>query len=178
MPDDLTRRDFSTRMASLLLLPSATSRAFSTELTPTAKEVTWSESIHQEVTVDASRRRVYEALTDAKRFTALMAFSMVPKAPLAQIADTAGGAFALFDGHIVGRQLELVPDQRIVQAWRVVDWEPGIYSIARFQLRDKGSKTTVILDHTGFPDGLGKHLASGWHLNYWQPLEKYLAQSR
>ncbi|HTD84272.1 MAG TPA: SRPBCC domain-containing protein, partial [Gemmatimonadaceae bacterium] len=75
---------------------------------------------------------------------------------------------------IIGRHLELVPDKRIVQAWRVVPWDPGIYSIARFQLNGQDSKTTIVFDHTGFPNGLGQHLADGWHQNYWEPLRKYL----
>jgi acetyl esterase/lipase len=28
----------------------------------------------------------------------------------------------------LGRQVELVPNQRIVQAWRVADWKPGDYN--------------------------------------------------
>src|SRR5438270_499090 len=85
----------------------------------------------------------------------------------AEIARSAGGSFSVFGGHIVGRQLELVPDRRIVQAWRVVDWPPGIYSIAKFELTDRGGKTQLVFDHTGFPTGLGEHLAQGWRANYW-----------
>jgi activator of HSP90 ATPase len=117
---------------------------------------------------------VYETLTDARRFSALMPFSTVPTAPPAQIAREVGGTFALFGGHIIGRHLELVPDVRIVQAWRVIDWEPGIFSVARFQLKEQGATTKIVFDHSGFPNGQGQHLASGWHLNYWEPLRKVL----
>lgn len=174
--DEFTRREFSSRLASLLVFGSGFGVGVGAKLSPVVDEVSrTAESIHQQVTLNASRRRVYEALTDAKRFTALTAFSAVPRSAPAQIADKVGGRFALFNGHIIGRHLELLPDQRIVQAWRVADWEPGIYSIARFQLADKGSKTTILFDHSGFPNGLGQHLASGWHTNYWEPLRKYLA---
>ena len=44
----------------------------------------------------------------------------------AKIDPVVGGTFSLFDGHIIGRILELVPDQRIVEAWRVVDWPAGV----------------------------------------------------
>jgi activator of HSP90 ATPase len=86
-----------------------------------------------------------------------------------------GGTFSIFGGHIVGRHLELLPDERLVQAWRVPDWKPGIFSIARFQLNKQGSGTRLVFDHTGFPQGLGQHLADGWKANYWEPLQKYLA---
>ena len=67
-----------------------------------------------------------------------------------------------------------VPDQRIVQAWRVVDWNPGVYSIVKFELNQQGSGTKLVFDHTGFPVGLAKHLADGWKEHYWEPLQKYL----
>jgi activator of HSP90 ATPase len=174
LPDELTRREFSTRLASLFAFTSITGRGMAAPLSPSSNEVIRTDAIHQEVTLKANRHRVYEALTDAKQFSALMAYSTVPKAPPAQIAPDVGGTFSIFGGHIVGRHLELVPDQRIVQAWRVVDWAPGIFSIARFQLKDKSSATTIVFDHIGFPNGQATHLASGWHLNYWEPLRKYL----
>jgi activator of HSP90 ATPase len=43
-----------------------------------------------------------------------------------EISQQVGGAFSLFGGHIVGHQIELVTNERIVQAWRVVDWSPGV----------------------------------------------------
>ena len=68
-----------------------------------------------------------------------------------KLVKQVGGTFTLFGGHIVGRHLELVPNERIVQAWRVVDWEPGWYSIARFELVEQGSGTKIVFDHLGFP---------------------------
>lgn len=174
LADELTRREFSTRLASLLAFTSVARQERGAALSPSSGEVIRTDAIHQEVTLNANRHRVYEALTDARQFSGLMAYSTVPKAPPAQIARDVGGTFSVFGGHIVGRHLELVPDQRIVQAWRVVDWAPGIFSIARFQLRDNGSGTRIIFDHSGFPNDQATHLASGWHLNYWEPLRKYL----
>lgn len=174
LPDELTRREFSTRMPSLLAFTSVIGRGIAGSFSPASDEVIRTDAIHQEVTLNANRHRVYEALTDARQFSGLMVYSTVPKAPPAQIGREVGGTFSIFGGHIVGRHLELVPDQRIVQAWRVVDWAPGIFSIARFEIKDQGSRTMIVFDHIGFPSGQAKHLASGWHLNYWEPLKKYL----
>ena len=74
----------------------------------------------------------------------------------------------------MGRHVELVPNERIVQAWRVVTWDPGVYSIAKFELKEQGSETRLVFDHTGFPNGKAEHLADGWKQNYWEPLRKYL----
>ena len=92
-----------------------------------------------------------------------------------EISREAGGAFSLFGGYVTGRHIELVPNERIVQAWRAGSWDPGIYSIARFELVEQGSGTKIVFDHTGFPKGDGEHLAAGWKMNYWEPLEKLLA---
>jgi activator of HSP90 ATPase len=136
------------------------------------------EAIHQENVFRASRKRVYEALTETKQFDKLVKLSGISDAlgtKPTQISNEVGGAFTIFGGHIIGRQLELLPDERIVQAWRVMDWEPGWYSIAKFNLVEQGAGTKIVFDHTGFPKGLGEHLASGWKEHYWDTLEKYLS---
>jgi activator of HSP90 ATPase len=137
------------------------------------------EAIHLEPVFKASRKRVYEALTDSKQFDKVMQLSGAMQSmhlgeKPAEISKEAGGAFALFGGYITGRNIELVPNERIVQAWRVGSWAPGVYSIAKFGLVEEGSGTKIMFDHTGFPNGEAEHLASGWKSNYWEPMGKFL----
>ena len=137
------------------------------------------EAIHQEPVFHANRKRVYEALTDAKQFQKVVELSDAMKTmklgtKTAEISREEGGSFALFGGYITGRQVELVPSERIVQAWRVGSWGPGVYSIAKFELTEQGDGTKIIFDHVGFPEGTAQHLAEGWNSNYWEPLAKYL----
>ncbi len=92
----------------------------------------------------------------------------------------AGGAFSCFGGVITGRNVELLPDRRIVQAWRVAMWPEGLYSIVKVELRPQGTETRLTLDHVGFPEEMRAHLngedpEGGWHRQYWEPLKKYLA---
>ena len=124
-------------------------------------------SLHQEVDFKASSHRIYEILLDSKQFTA---FSGAP----AEISPNEGGAFSMFGGKIVGRNVELVPDQRIVQAWRPAYWNLGEYTLVKFELKPQGSETRVLLDHTGFHEGDFGHFDSGWRQHYWEPLAKYL----
>jgi uncharacterized protein YndB with AHSA1/START domain len=138
-----------------------------------------SEAIHQEPVFTASRKRVYDALTDARQFDRVIQLSGAMQAMHlpdmhAEISREEGGAFKLFGGYITGRQVELVPNLRIVEAWRAGRWDPGIYSIARFELVDEGSGTRIIFDHTGFPREDAEGLASGWKAHYWEPLQKLL----
>ena len=140
-----------------------------------------SEAIHQEMTFDASRHRVYAALTETNRFDRVTRLSdgkellAAPGAKPTTISVTVGGPFTLFGGYITGRHLELAPGERLVQAWRTASWKPGEYSIVSFVLHDEGPKSRLVFDHRGFPDGTGSHLATGWHAHYWDPLTKYLA---
>jgi activator of HSP90 ATPase len=138
------------------------------------------ESIHQEAVFKASRQRVYEAITDAKQFDKVIQLSGVMQSmhlgdKPAEISREVGGAFTLFGGYITGRHVELVPSERIVQAWRTGSWAPGIYSIAKFELVEQGAGAKLVFDHTGFPKGEAESLASGWKAHYWEPIEKLLA---
>jgi activator of HSP90 ATPase len=122
-------------------------------------------SIHLEVPLPADPQRTYDALLQSAHFTRMTG------AP-AEIEAREGGAFSCFGGLIVGRQVELVPGRRIVQAWRVANWEPGVYSLARFELHADGAGTRIVFDHTGFPQDQAAHLEAGWEANYWKPLRE------
>jgi activator of HSP90 ATPase len=125
-------------------------------------------SLHQEVAFTASPQRIYDVLLDSRQFAA---FTGLP----AEIDPKEGGAFKMFGGLIVGRNVELVPNQRIVQAWRPTSWDPGVYSLVEFELKPQGSGTLVVLDHTGFPESDFDGLNSGWPERYWNPLKKFFA---
>ena len=123
--------------------------------------------IHQEADFSLPPKRVYEALVTGKEFQAFSGMA-------ATINGVVGGAFTLFDGHILGRNVELVPGERLVQAWRTVDWPKGVYSIVRFELEARGTGTHLVFDQTGFPEAERASLTAGWESHYWAPLKKYL----
>jgi len=131
------------------------------------------DAIHQEVVFGASPKRLYDALLDAKQF------SEFTGGAAAEIDPKVGGAFSCFGGVITGRNIELLPNQRIVQAWRVAIWPEGVYSIVKFELQPQGSSTRVVMDQAGFPEQMRAHLNGeeangGWQRQYWEPLKKYL----
>ena len=164
-----TRRAFATQLAALapLTLLGRFRLAAAGAQDPTISRT--AEAIHQEVPFAAPPQRVYEALLDDKQF------ARVTGGQATAIDRTAGGAFSLFGARIKGRNVELVPNQRVVQAWRSEGWEPGLYSIVRFELKVEGAGTRLVFDHTGFPVGQADHLVDGWKTNYWDPLAHFLA---
>lgn len=150
---------------------------------PDGGDVLPAESIHQEPEFKAEPGRIYEALLDERTFDTLVRLSpdmhelMGPGTAATRIVRTEGGSFCLFGGHIVGINIELLPNARIVQAWRAANWPPGVFSVARFELTSLAAGTRIVFDHRGFPDGAAAHLAAGWKQHYWEPLASFLAQS-
>ena len=123
-------------------------------------------SIHYDLEFKPGPQRLYQAILDQKQFAAL---SGMPAA----IDPVAGGTFTMFGGLIEGRTVELIPNKRIVQAWRPSHWDPGIYSIVHFELKPRDAGTALAFDHTGFPIGDYDHLDWGWRHHYWEPLRKF-----
>ena len=155
-----TRRSFA-----LAGLPLIAATRISAQESEAKRGITASRAIHQEEDFSASPKRTYEALLDAKQFRTLTGMD-------AEMHPEVGGTFKLFGGQIVGRNVELIPDRRIVQAWRPAGWPEGVYSIARFELEAHGTGTRIVFDHTGFPSKSAESLADGWHEHYWAGLRK------
>ena len=184
----VSRRDYSVRLASFFsMLGLAGCRAAHGAGGPQTSRLSGRgeishtpEAIHQEVVFNASRKRVYEALTDTTQFDKVVQLSeagMSMGNRATQISRKVGGSFSIFGGHIVGRHIEMVFNERLVQAWREITWSAGVYSIVKFELAEQGAGAKLVFDHTGFPQGAAEHLAIGWKANYWEPLRKYLGQT-
>lgn len=125
-------------------------------------------SVHQEVQFDAPPAKVFAALTDATQHAAYTGGA-------SQIDSTPGGAFVQHDGQITGRTLHVDADALLVQAWRVEAWPAGVYSIVRYALTETKAGTTLVLDHTGLPEGAADMIAQGWDMRYWAPMKAFFA---
>jgi uncharacterized protein YndB with AHSA1/START domain len=130
-------------------------------------------SIHQETFIGAPPQQVFELLTRGSLFSAATGQP-------AEITDREGDSFSLFGGRVEGRQIELVPGQRVVQAWRFGTahpsaWEPGVYSTVRFTLEPAGDGTRLVIDHTGIPAEWIEHISLGYPTFYQDPIAKFFA---
>jgi activator of HSP90 ATPase len=186
-PTLITRRALAVRVATLpLALTSAARGLADSPSSNVATAITdglshASEAIHQELLFDAGPQRVYDALTSGKSFDAITRLSdgdarlKAAGAKPTAIDGEVGGTFTLFGGYVTGRNLEMLPAERLVQAWRAGSWKAGAFSIAAFSFVKAGTRTRLLFDHRGFPDGEGASLAQGWHLHYWGPLTTFLS---
>jgi uncharacterized protein YndB with AHSA1/START domain len=128
-------------------------------------------SIHQEALIAAPPQQVFELLTNGNLFSAATGMP-------AEISDREGDAFSAFGGRVEGRQIELVPGERVVQAWRFgaeheTPWDPGVYSTVRFTLEPAGDATRLVIDHTGIPEQWVEHISGGYPTFYEDPIARF-----
>ena len=126
-------------------------------------------TIRQSVTIKASPRAVYDALTDSRRHTALTGSP-------ARIARRPGGAFTAYGGYISGVNLELVPGKKIVQLWRSKGWPKYHYSTVTYTLARVMDGTRLRFTQEGVPDDDYEDKRTGWITHYWQPLQAKLGK--
>jgi uncharacterized protein YndB with AHSA1/START domain len=131
-------------------------------------------SIHQEALIEATPLEVYAYLTDGETFAEATGAA-------ARLEARAGSAFSLFDARVEGRQIELTPGERVVQAWRFGDghpdaWDVGVYSIVRFTLTAEGDRTRFVVDHEAIPAEWHDHIETGYPIFYAEPMTRYFAE--
>ena len=123
-------------------------------------------SIHQQAMIPASPEQVYAVLADADALSGLSGLS-------GKAGRSAGEEFSAFDGNVTGRQIELVPGTRIVQAWRFPRFQEGVYTIVHFTLTAAEEGTLLTLDQYGEPEDWHDHIATNWPTFYLTPLTKH-----
>ena len=122
--------------------------------------------IRQKVTFKAGAHGVYELLMDAKKHSELAGDE-------AKISRKVGGKFNV-GGYIEGVNLELVPDEKIVQSWRYDDWPADQFSKATFSFKEEGGKTKMTFTQTGVPAQFYEDIKQGWIDYYWTPMKEML----
>jgi activator of HSP90 ATPase len=123
-------------------------------------------NIRQSVTFKASAHAVYEVLMDSKKHSILAGDE-------AKISRKVGGKFNV-GSYIEGVNLELVPDEKIIQTWRYEDWPKGHFSKAAFLLKELDGKTRLTFTQTGVPARFYEDIKQGWIDYYWTPMKEML----
>lgn len=123
----------------------------------------------QSTTFNATAQEVYEALLDSKKHTAFTGAH-------AKIDKKVNGKFSVYDGYCHGYNIELVKNEKIVQAWHFAEdgWPDDLFSECTFLLEQTGNKTKLTFVQTGVPENKVTALTSGWKEYYWKPLKEYL----
>jgi activator of HSP90 ATPase len=130
-------------------------------------------AIEQSVTFGATPAELYELFMDSSKHSAVTGAS-------ANFSRKVGGKWTAFGGMLLGKNLALVPNRMIVQAWRSSEWkaeDPDSILVVQFE-KSGSSGTTVSLTHVRVPKYDHKRVTQGWKKYYWEPWKEYLKTPR
>ncbi len=82
--------------------------------------------------------------------------------------------FSLWDGNIVGKNLEFDPPKKIVQQWYF--GEAAEDSIVTIKLHPHPQGTSVELRHTNIPDEDYEDIVAGWNEEYFGSLTDFYSE--
>ena len=89
----------------------------------------------------------------------------------AEMSTLPGSEFSMWEGSIVGKNLEFEQDKKIVQQW-YFEGQPE-ESIVTFKLHADKAGTSVELRHTNIPDADYDDMVDGWNDNYFGALTDF-----
>ena len=114
--------------------------------------------------IPASQQDVYLALTTP-------ATIHLWSGEKAEMSTEPGSEFSLWDGSIIGKNLEFEQDFKIVQQWYFGDQAEE--SIVTIKLHPHKHGTSLEINHTNIPDEDYDDIVEGWEDNYIAGLEEF-----
>ena len=92
----------------------------------------------------------------------------------ASMSGEIGAEISAWGDYIKGRNLELVPSERIVQSWRTQEFsDEHEDSIITVMLEETDDGTLLTLVHSNVPDEQRTYEEGGWQSNYFEPMKVY-----
>ncbi len=89
----------------------------------------------------------------------------------AEMSTEPGSEFSMWDGSIVGKNIEFEPGKKVVQQW-YFDGQPE-ESIVTIKLHADKAGTSVELRHTNIPDADYDDMVDGWNDSYFGALADF-----
>lgn len=114
--------------------------------------------------IGAPPEDVYRALTFAPTI-------MLWTGERAEMVAEPGTEFSLWDGSIVGKNLEFEEGRKIVQQWYF--GEQDAQSIVTIRLHEDTKGTSVEVRHTNIPDEAYDEIVDGWNTIYMASLQEF-----
>lgn len=118
-------------------------------------------------TIPASPETVYSAWMDSEEHAAMTGGSP------AIINNEIDKPFTAHNAYLWGKNLELVPNQKIVQTWRTTGFK-STDEDSQIKVTFEGQKgeTLLTLTHSNIPSQ-EEHVEQGWVTHYFEPMQAY-----
>ena len=107
--------------------------------------------------INAEASEVYSAITNP--YT-IELWSGYP----AEMNTEPGSEFSLWEGDITGRNIEFIPDHKVVQEWYFGDQEEK--SIVTITIKPVKDESDVTVEHSNIPDEEYDNITEGWKEYY------------
>ncbi|KAL9538279.1 hypothetical protein MBANPS3_011048 [Mucor bainieri] len=111
-----------------------------------------------------SAHELYETLTDAQR-------ASIWTRGHVKLTQQVGSTYEFFNGNVTGEILELIPDKKIVQTWRLRSWPAGHFSKVTLELEQGSDSVTLKISQTGIPVGEEEIVQKNWSGYYWRAIK-------
>jgi uncharacterized protein YndB with AHSA1/START domain len=122
--------------------------------------------------IPASPEEIYQAWLDSLAHSEMTGGE-------ASMSDQIGAEVSAWDGYISGRNVELIPSERIVQSWRTSEFDDEEEdSMITVVLEPVGGETLLTLEHSNVPDEHRSYEEGGWESNYFEPMIAYFAERK
>jgi activator of HSP90 ATPase len=118
-------------------------------------------------TISAPPEDVYRALTNPVTI-------QLWTGETAEMSTEPGSEFSLWDGSIVGKNVEFEEGKKIVQQWYFGDQSRD--SIVTIMLHPQKKATSVELIHTNIPDEDYHDIINGWNNSYFGSLREFFSE--
>ena len=89
----------------------------------------------------------------------------------AEMSEEEGSEFSIWDGSIVGKNLEFEEGKKIVQQWYFGEQEEP--SIVTIKLHNHPQGTSAELRHSNIPDEVYDEFTDGWDNSYFGSLQEF-----
>jgi uncharacterized protein YndB with AHSA1/START domain len=123
-------------------------------------------NIEQTYNIKASPEAVWRALTDPKEIQEW-------SGGRAYFIPQVGAQYTLWDGNIVGKIVEAIPQRKLVQTWKPQDWSRDD-SVVTFTLTPTKDGTRVDLFHLNVEEFDYDGTTEGWDIYYLGVIKKML----
>lgn len=122
------------------------------------------QTINQTYEINAPVETVWRALVNPQ---IIAQWSGSPAVMSDQLGD-----FKLWGGDIHGKNIQVIPHERLVQEWYEKNWE--LPSQVTLSLSPMGEITRLELLHENIPDDAVEEISLGWDKYYIGPLQKFV----